>query len=636
MITLSKKEINKSKEWIIANGLGGYSSSTVINLNTRKYHGLLVSSFDSLNRKLMLSKIEETIHVGNKNYNLGINQYTNLFDPRGDKYLENFNFNVHPSFRYKIEDIEIIKSITMPRNYNAVVINYEIRTKKQFRITARPFVNNRSIHLLNKELRFLQSPNINTTVIRNANAAIILGSDKATYTPYEFEVYNVNYQEEKERGYEFIENHYSPGEFYFEARKGINKFNILCVGDYEKKALIDFDNLYSVNFKDYDKFFLDEDRRINNLIKQTHDFNKIKRDSLLNNLVNASDSFIVKDGIIAGYPWFGYYLRDALVSLPGLCLVTGRIEDAKKILLSASENIKNGLIPVLIDNNRNNYYGSADTSLWFIYSTYKFYEYTKNINFIRENLWDSVKSIIEYYKKGTDFGIKMDDDYLIECNSDIPLTWMDTKYTIRNGKNVEVNALWYNAVKIAEYLAYKLNEDNYKYIKLGENIKLSFKQKFWNGEYLYDNLNDSLEDNKITCNQVFAISLPFMTVSYDNGLKILKVLTEKLLTPYGLRSLNIEDNNYHGSYYGNQEERDSSYHTGTVWSYLLGFYITAYVRMHSDKMKAKKEAMEKIMIHVNNEMKNSGIGTISEIYDGDYPYVARGCISQAWGVAEIL
>src|SRR3989344_1553963 len=501
MISFPKKELgfnSRFKEWIIANGLGGYSSSTIINLNTRKYHGLLVSYLND-EKYLMLSKVEETLHIGKNQYNLGVNQYNTKVEPVGYKYLENFNFDVFPQFIYKIGSIELIKSIVMVRNYNAIVISYLIHSPLDFRITIRPFLNYRNIHALRNGFNFRQNSSTSTTIVKDSDVAIILGSDKGKYKLNEFNIFNVKYEEEKERGYEFMENYYSPGEFYFDVKKGMNKFNLLCVADYEKKAFIDFNNLYSLDAKNYEKFFTTELLRIQHLVKQTCYLNKIKKDKLLNELITASDSFIVEDGIMAGYHWFNNYNRDCLISLSGLCLITGRIDDAKSILLDVRKKIKNGVI------SSSGTYPSADTSLWFIYSIYKFYKYTKNIEFIKECLWDSMKEIITAYRNGTDYGIKIDDDYLISLNYELPLTWMDTRYTLRNGKNVEINSLWYNALKIMEYFGHKFSEDNSVYFKLAENVKLSFNKKFWNGEYLLDNL----DSKKITCNQLFAIALPF-------------------------------------------------------------------------------------------------------------------------------
>ncbi len=648
MLVFSKKdlELNKArtKEWVITNGLGSYASSTIINLNTRRYHGLLVASLNfPVKRILTLAKLEENLIINDKVYSLGVNQYPGTIHPEGYKYLKSFVFNIFPSFNYNIKDVEITKSIVLPHNHNVIIVRYLINTKREFTFKIRPFVNFRNFHSLNYEAKnkFKQTANESSTVIIpvNENAAIILGSDSGKYKQNEFWVYNIEYQEERERGYDFREHHFSPGEFTFNVKKGTSSINIVCTANNKEDAYIDFENFYSKKAEDYKQIFENELLRVNTMVSKFYENKKIEKEILINNLIQAADSFIVKRenlrSIMSGYHWFSDYGRDALISLPGLCLVNGKIQDAKEILLFYKKYIKNGLIPKLINENNIAEYNSVDTSLWFIYSVYKFYQYTKNLDFIKDNLWKEMKSIIYYYKNGTEYHIKADKDGLIEFRSSLSLTWMDTKYNLREGKCVEVNALWYNCLKIMEFFAYKFEENNLDYVILAKKVKKSFN-KFWLGKYLADNINGENKDISVRPNQIFVLSLPFRLLTREKELLVLKKVTDELLTPFGLRSLSKNDSKYIGKYYGSAIERDRSYHNGTIWGWLLGPYLSSYLRLHNYSSLAKKEAKEKILKYISISMKEYGIGTINEIYDGDFPYTARGCISQAWSVAEIL
>ena len=650
MIIVPKKEITleTNKEWILTNGLGGYSSSTIINLNTRKYHGLLIASFDyPIRRNLVLSKVEETVIFNKEAYNLGVNQYPGKINPEGYKYLDSFVFNNFPTFNYKIKNLEISKSILMLKNSNSVLIRYYINSREPFMLKVRPFVNLRDIHKTDTETKdkFRQKENktsiiIETNDIRDANISIIMGCDKGMYKKEEFWIYNNEYREEKERGYDFRENHFSPGEFLFKGKKGISFFNILCVADKKEKAYSDFERFYSSDNNCYKKLFESENSRINYLTKQVYGFNNIGNDWLLYNLIQSADNFIVNKNnlksVIAGYPWFSEYYRDALISLPGLCLVTGRIDDAKQILLNIKNLIKNGLVPLQTTEYGNVEYNSIDTSLWFIYAIYKFHEYTNNIYFIKENLWGEMKTIINAYKLGTEFRIKMDGDGLLKGDYRTSLTWMDTQYTIRKGKNVEVNALWYNCLKIMEYFANQMHEDGLNYYTLSKKVKKSFIKEFWLGNYLADTVDGYIKDVSVRPNQIFALSLPFRILDTKKELIVLKKVTEELFTPFGLRSLSPKDYKYIGKYSGSQFERDKAYHNGTVWGWLIGSYVSAYLRLHNYSSLSKNEIKEKLLRQVVLSFNEYGIETIPEIYDGDYPYSPRGCISQAWSVAEIL
>jgi predicted glycogen debranching enzyme len=335
--------------------------------------------------------------------------------------------------------------------------------------------------------------------------------------------------------------------------------------------------------------------------------------------------------MIAGYHWFGEWGRDALISLPGLCLSTGRLSDATEILKTYSHARKNGLIPNLLSTNSEKMsYKSVDTSLLFIDRVYRVYRHIRNVKFI-EQFWPVMKDIIENYINGTLYGIRMDNDGLITHGAG--LTWMDVfldgKYvTPREGKAVEIQALWYNALKIMEFFARKLNENWKKYSILSRKVKESFNEKFWNGSYL----DDCLGDGTLRPNQIFAVGLSFSMLDEEKKRKVLSVVKKELMIKYGLRTLSKNDPRFHGKYSGNWKERDLSYHQGTAWPWLLGMFVRSWVRIRNDKGMIEKI----VKPFVKEEIMRFGLGTISEIVDGDSPFESRGCISQAWSIGEIL
>jgi len=375
----------------------------------------------------------------------------------------------------------------------------------------------------------------------------------------------------------------------------------------------------------------------------------VKRSSIIDSLCLAADQFIVKRNnnlrtIIAGYPWFSDWGRDTMISLPGICLVTGRFEEAKKILQAFAQVVDKGMIPNRFpDKGDEPEYNTVDATLWYFVAAYKYHNYTKDTDFIKEFLLPVLRDIIQWHERGTRYHIKELADGLIFAGEDgVQLTWMDAKVgdwvvTPRVGRPVEINALWYNALRIMEYfenLVGKNNEKEYFSAKATKTLN-SFQTVFWNEEheYLYDCVGDYVNDAALRPNQIFALSLPFPLLETEKANLILDKIENSLLTPYGLRSLNPENPFYRSHYFGNQWSRDGSYHQGTVWSWLLGPFYTAKIHFQGDKGKSEvKKHIELFAQH----LKEGGVGTVSEIFDGNEPFKPNGCIAQAWGVAEIL
>ena len=333
-----------------------------------------------------------------------------------------------------------------------------------------------------------------------------------------------------------------------------------------------------------------------------------------------------------------------MIALPGLTLATRRYEDAKEMLYTFSRYIKNGLIPNMFpDTGQEPLYNTVDAALWYINAIHQYIKYTSNYQFVQKYLFEGMKRIISAYEEGTINNIKMDDDGLIYAgDSSTQLTWMDAKVgdwvvTPRYGKAVEINALWYNALKIMAYISKRFGYDDSKYLDISDTVFSSFDDKFWNDKRkcLYDLINENGKDEKIRPNQIFAVSLDFEVIEREKAKHIVNTVRKYLYTTYGIRSLAPIEKEYVGVYEGDQYRRDGAYHQGTAWSWLMGHFITAYVKVNNYSRESKEEALEMIDLY-RDHLRDACIGSISEIFDGNDMNIPRGCFAQAWGVAEIL
>lgn len=639
---------SKEKEWLLGNGLGGYSSSTIINVNTRKYHGLLIAPLNPpWERKLILSKLEEEVIIEGEKFQLSTNQYPNNIHPEGYKHQKGFKLEPFPTFIYSLPEIRINKSIFMPYNKNAVIINYKInkKGKKPCKIRLFPLINFRNIDNIENyeknEKKFKQHKKKRRIELiessKNRNF-LSLGSDLMEY--YESELSeqkrwfrNMEYELERERGYEFQEDHYNPGFFETKLDQSNAEFNILAVGGLEKRET--FEELHSNNSEEFERLRKENIMRL----KEINDpfFQSLSNggDDNWKYLLQSADSFIAKDeAILAGYHWFSVWGRDSLIALPGLTLVTGRYQLAKNILLTLANNQEKGLIPNRFNRDRKEL-NSADASLLFFYALYKYLIYTNDLE-IMDKLSEKLEKIIASYTEGVGGKIIQEKDGLIWTSGG--MTWMDARVggkciTPREGKTVEINALWYNALKIMDSIT-KETERKRNWEKKANHVKENFQEKFWNPEKncLFDVIGGNHKAEEIRPNQIFALSLPFPLFQGQKAEKILKVVREKLLTPYGLRSLERENENYRGSYDGDISSKDRAYHQGTVWSWLIGPFISA-----ASRIKENDQELENMINSlIEDHLTDAGLGTISEIFDGDKPHRPRGCISQAWSVGELL
>lgn len=644
---LNELDKGLKKEWLLANGLGGYASSSVFCCNTRRYHGLLIApGSPDPERLVLLSKLEESIVIGEKEYYLSTNKYReNHIHPGGYFHMRKFVLGPFPRFYYTVEDVEIVKEIFMIYGANTTVVRYRIfsASGRRFRFKIIPLLAFRKFHLLRKESQNFRTDytfedSVFTIRPYDDKPTLKLRAEGMKFKPRKNWYKNFAYDRERDRGLDYVEDLYSPG--IFESDE-VSELKLNFIATTENKVP---ENIKVEYCKTLD--------RMAGLI-ETAEASVDDIDEKI--LVLASDMHIIKtptgDGgkrtsIIAGYHWFGDWGRDTFISLPGLTLCTGRFNDAKEILCSFAAQCRHGLIPNRFGDLGNEpTYNSVDASLWFINAVHHYVKFTGDLNFVKEHLYTVCKSIIESYEKGTDYNIFMDSDHLISAGAEgVQLTWMDAKVgdrviTPRHGKPVEVNALWYNALRIMVDLAFAFSdkESGTHYKELARKVRCAFNDKFpiQREDYLYDYLIDNQPDRSIRPNQLYAISLPYPVLNESSWEGVLKTVSEKLYTPVGIRSLDRDNPKYRGYYDGGVVERDTAYHNGTAWGFLLGAYIEAYLKINKFSSKSIRHAQFLMDLWMCN-LTCAGVNTLSEIFDGDEPFAPKGCISQAWTVAEAL
>ena len=657
------------KEWIITNGLGGFASSTIIGANTRKYHGLLIAPLTPPARRyLILSKVDESIEIGGKQYNL----YTNIgknYIAKGYEYQTSFEKEEIPTLKYKISDVEITKQICMKYGENTVGILYKIKNGKQpTKLTLAPLMNFRDFHSMSTNHEFkIRQENKGTklkVIIDNMiQNSIYIKVSEGIYIPHNNDIFrNMFYIEEQKRGFYPEENHAVVGRYEIEIKPNEEK-EISFVCSLEE----------NIDELDVKKLIIKEKQRISKILEKTEiDFSEKqdktedeeKRQELIKNLVISADTFIAYrpsfrlHTIIAGYPWFLDWGRDSLISFEGLLLKTKRYDIAKEVLKTMMRDIKYGLVPNGYSGFDNRpLYNSVDASLLLFETVSKYLKYTGDYKFIKDEIYPILENIIENYCSGIDVdknNIYLDTDGLIVSGTEnTQNTWMDVKFagkavTPRNGKAVEVNSLWYNANEIMAELSLKFGHliSAKKYKELAKKCKKSFTEKFYNEKTkcLYDVLGDS----KIRPNQLFALSLTYPIIDQNSEMaqNIIKTVEKKLLNSYGLQSLAKGEQGYVPVYKGNPHDRDMIYHQGITWTWLLGIYYNSLKNMlKSAKTKTKKlelevklaEFKESVLATFEKEVYNRGcVGSIAEIYDSTKPHEPKGAFSQAWSVAEVL
>lgn len=664
---LSKKQLSLedgiTKEWLITNGIGGFASQSVLGINTRKYHGLLVAPLmPPARRYVILSKIDESINVDGKEEILYSNIGKNYIS-EGYKNLESFEKIYTPSFKYETPSkIKIEKQISMVYGKNIVCVYYKIENiDKDITMKLAPVMNYRDFHCMNTNHKYnvnqkIIANKVRVTVDGNKILPIYLYSKEGIYIEHQNDIFkNMFYVEEEKRGFYPEEDLFVPGRYEINIAANTTKeFTIVC-GLEENIEEIDGKTVIENEKKRLDKII-----DASNFVDRNQ--NKSTQEQM-RDLVIASDNFVTYrpkfslHTIIAGFPWFLDWGRDTLISFEGLLLKTRRFDIAKEVLLMMTKDIKYGLVP----NGYSGYdsrplYNSVDSSLLLIEAVSKYLEYTQDYTFVKNSLYKILKNIIESFQNGInvdDSNIFMDKDGLISAGTpETQLTWMDAKVgnfavTPRNGKAVELNSLWYNALKIVANLAEKYNDEKKhdEYEKLAKKVRVSFNKKFYNEKNKC--LDDVIGSKEIRPNQLFALATtyPVMILSNEKAKEMLKTVSKELYTKYGLATLSKKDPKYIAVYEGDGFRRDMSYHQGITWPWLAGLYVESYktiIKNEKNKTEKKKleEEYEKIISNYKKSfaqaMKEGAIGTISELYDSKPPYLPKGAFAQAWSVSEVI
>ena len=624
-------ETGRKLEWLETNGLGGFGSSTIVGMNTRRYHGLLTAALHPpVARFVLLSKLEETLVIGERRFDLSVNQYPGCYHPAGHQFLREFRLDPWPTFLYSVEGIELKKSLFLVDGENTVVVTYELLSPetKSCQLEVRPLVAFRDYHGTTH-----QNDGLSKAVEFGPGEASIqpYGDLPRLYFAHDTEqceatgdwYRNFEYAVEQERGLDFREDLFNPLQLTFALDAG---------GATIIASTLRHDVTGAPHLGDRERA-----RRLRIAASAP------LPESLVQELTTAADQFIVQRGegktVIAGYPWFSDWGRDTMIALPGLTLTTGRFDVARDILRSFAHSVDRGMLPNRFpDAGETPEYNTVDATLWFFEAVRAYLSYSRDPDFVRREMLPVLHDIVEWHLKGTRYGIRADEDGLLACGEPgVQLTWMDVKIgdwvvTPRYGKPVEVQALWYNALRVLESLGSSAAEAGH-FRQLACRAHQSFTREFWNPaeQCLYDVVQGGFHDGAVRPNQIFAVSLHHPLVTGERARLVVDAVRRDLLTPVGLRSLSPRDSRYRGRYEGGVFERDSAYHQGTVWPWLMGPFLTAFRKVGGNHEQAR-QWLESCGALLHAQC----LGQVCEIADGDAPHVPRGCVAQAWSIGELL
>ena len=643
------------REWAVTNGIGGYAGSSMIGAHSRTHQGYLIASLHApIERYLVFSKINETATVGTRTVSFETSQHRasgKTVYTEGQKFLTSFIYDGSVHYTYETDNFSFEKHITLKRNANVCAVAYELTAgDSDCTFTLTPLFNYRehSESSTPDTLRFDTFTEDRTFYLvpeKNKDIAIRFQTSEGTFSERET-VYDIDMQLQIEVDLETdgLDCHYCPVDLSIAVPANTTKkVSILCsIGDVnERPAPVSATEAFSI---------LEENARCHAELFEKAGY----RDSFANQLVLASDQFLTYREstkmmtVLAGLPWFTDWGRDTMIAFTGLTLCTKRFKEAEEILLTFARYIRHGIVPNMFpDDNMPPLYNTVDASLWYFYAVYQYLHYNPAAEaeaFVKEQIFPHLKEIISAYEKGTDFSIYMEDDGLIHAGSGLDqITWMDVRVgdwvaTPRHGKPVEINALWYNALRIMESLCEKFDEDASAYRTRAEQVKESFNAKFWDSanQCLFDVVDGDEPDDHIRPNQVYAVSLPFSLLPEEQEKAVVALVEKELFVGCGLRSLAPDHPDYHGIYCGALAKRDAAYHQGTAWGFLLGGFFSAYMKVNHHSSSAAANAV-RMLEPVRKHLTDSGcIGSISEIFDGDAPHNPRGCYAQAWSVGEVL
>ncbi len=619
----------KSKEILRCSRRGSFATTTLLGLNTRKYHGLFIVPQDQLDgeRYVLVSNLNENLVINDMEFHLGVHQYKGgIIHPKGNKYLQRFVANPIPTYHFRVGKFNFTKEILFLKNSDRVIIKYTIiEDFESATFQFQPLLAFRQIHQLTFEnehanTSFKNIPNGVEYCMYEGFTPIFLQSSQAIV--YEHEptwFHDFEYEEDIRRGYDGHEDLLNLGKINVPVK---GKEIFFTIGT-EKIDPLEIKTLFEEELSQ-----------------------RTSRSTFFNCLQNAAEQFIIqrngKTEIIAGYPWFGRWGRDTFIALPGLTLAVGKPDLCKQILDSMLEELKEGLFPN-IGQGEKVAYNSVDAPLWFFRALQQYASYTRTEKKIWKEYGEKMRAILSAYKNGSMFNIRMLDNGLIYAGGEgFALTWMDAvvngvPVTARTGCQVEINALWYNALCFSIEMAKLAKDQSFvnEWDELVRDFPTVFKTTFWSKEkgYLADYVNGEYKNFQVRPNMMIVSSLPYSPISEKIRQLILKKTWDELLTDRGIRTLSPNDPEYVGYYRGNQAERDRAYHQGTAWVWLLAPFADGMIAVYG---KTAYPVLEKILYNFDNCMIEYGISTIAEIYDGDPPHRANGCISQAWSVAALL
>ena len=643
------------REWAVTNGIGGYAGSSMIGAHSRTHQGYLIASLHApIERYLVFSKINETATVGTSTVSFETSQHCasgKTVYTEGQKFLTSFIYDGSVHYTYETDNFSFEKHITLKRNANVCAVAYELTAgDSDCTFTLTPLFNYRehSESSTPDTLKFETFTEDRTFYLvpeKNKDIAIRFQTSEGTFSERET-VYDIDMQLQIEVDLETdgLDCHYCPVDLSIAVPANTTKkVSILCsIGDVnERPAPVSATEAFSI---------LEKNARCHAELFEKAGY----RDSFANQLVLASDQFLTYREstkmmtVLAGLPWFTDWGRDTMIAFTGLTLCTKRFKEAEEILLTFARYIRHGIVPNMFpDDNMPPLYNTVDASLWYFYAVYQYLHYNPAAEaeaFVKEQIFPHLKEIISAYEKGTDFSIYMEDDGLIHAGSGLDqITWMDVRVgdwvaTPRHGQPVEINALWYNALRIMESLCEKIDEDASAYRTRAEQVKESFNAKFWDSanQCLFDVVDGDEPDDHIRPNQIYAVSLPFSLLPEEQEKAVVALVEKELFVGCGLRSLAPDHPDYHGIYCGALAKRDAAYHQGTAWGFLLGGFFSAYMKVNHHSSSAAENAVH-MLEPVRKHLSDSGcIGSISEIFDGDTPHNPRGCYAQAWSVGEVL
>ena len=646
-------------EWLYTNGLGGYASSTIVGLNTRGYHGLLVCALNPpVNRWLTISRVDEALGTSEGECNLSTEQ-TKKAVTRGYRNLKRFELNPMPQMTYTTDCVTLDKTVFMAYRRNLTVVNYELKTTEETVFTVTPLHTSRDIHNRPPHLDFtpeyevIDSHSYYAFDDREESPWVFAYTPDAEFMSTKIRVTDPQvYRKDKAKGLPHEEEMWIPGVFHTVLEPGEHFLSFLfAAGSSRKELMSSIGNLARASRKDVARLRFDELNRRKVLFDRAYALSHKSRYEEIEWLILNADSFIVDRvstgtrSVIAGYHELEDIGLDALVSHPGLTVAISRFQDARDVLTTYARYSRYGLVANdFPDRGIQPEYDSVDASLWFIMGVRSYINATNDVEFLRGIIWDTMESVVTAFRMGTKFNIHEDHDGLIYSGIEgVEVSWMNEKIenwvaTPRIGKCVEVNALWYNALMAMGEMSQLMNRDPYEYQAVAQWIREAFVQTFWSDElgYLYDVVTDESNDSSLRPNQIFALSLPHPLLEGKQAESVLKVVTDELLTPFGLKTLSHKDRRFARALTGGPRSRAGATHQGTVHPWLIGPFISAYLTVNGRTEKNKRYCEEKFFKPVLDAVRRGCLGTVSGMFDASKPHRDRGVVSRARNIAELL